>query len=85
MIPICHAPGCDAPATRCWQRAATAAELASLPELAAAEGQAAAVKLGCDEHAVPIEAAAALHEADCQAPPECTCTPAHPPADPLPF
>ena len=67
----CDAAGCSGPAVLQWQRLATEAELTQITP----PGQAVAriAVFGCETHALDLEAAARLHNADCPWPSPCTC------------
>lgn len=68
----CRAPGCTAPAVLQWQRLATEAELARIT-LARGETSAQMAVFGCADHAMGLEAAARIHQADCLWPSPCAC------------
>jgi hypothetical protein len=65
MAHICMASDCTADATLQWQRYHD-------------NGEDAEIVRGCDTHKVGDELAAGIHAATCPAPPECTCSEAHP-------
>jgi len=68
----CSATGCTGAAVLQWQRLATDAELTAIT-LASEETTARIAVFGCDQHALDLESAARLHNADCPWPAPCTC------------
>lgn len=65
---------CDTPATRGWQRYATATELTdaatnpNMPSVQSGETYAYVQVLACDQHAINDDLAALVHDAGCPAP-----------------
>lgn len=68
----CDAPGCVGAAVLQWQRLATVAELAALA-LPPGVVDARIAVFGCTGHAMDLESAARVHQADCLWPSPCSC------------
>lgn len=68
--------GCALPPTVMWQRYATETELESFRQsgdIGPGETSALVPVFACDDHMLSDELMANYHDADCEAPPSCTC------------